>query len=86
MVFVVGKCFSSFKRFLGWLHNSWHVSAHAQHSSFCSDIIGVQKQTTNIGVLLELGEVPLTIFAQKKGMKDWVRMQQHELTRKSCLA
>ena len=38
------------------------------------DIIGVQKQTTNIGVLLELGEVPLTIVAQKNAMKDWVRI------------
>ena len=29
------------------------------HMSFCKDLLGVQKQTTNVGVLLELGEVPL---------------------------
>ena len=28
----------------------------------------------NIGGLLELGEVPLTIFAQKNAMKNWVRI------------
>ena len=28
------------------------------HLSFCKQLLGVQKQTTNIGVLLELGQVP----------------------------
>ena len=29
------------------------------HFMACKQILGVQKQTTNIGVLLELGRVPL---------------------------
>ena len=26
---------------------------------FCTDVLGVQRQTTNVGVLLELGRIPL---------------------------
>ena len=36
---------------------------------------GVQKQTTNIGVLLELGKVPLHINATKFAIKNWERIQ-----------
>ena len=35
------------------------------HHMACKQILGVQKQTTNIGVLLELGRIPLQIFARK---------------------
>ena len=35
------------------------------HLSFCKQLLGVQKQTTTIGVLLELGQVPLGIYAKK---------------------
>ena len=33
--------------------------------SFCKQLLGVHRQTTNNGVLLELGQVPLSIYAKK---------------------
>ena len=42
--------------------------------SFCKQLLGVQKQTTNDGVLLELGQTPILIKAKKKAIKNWVRM------------
>ena len=42
--------------------------------SFCKQLLGVQKQTTNIGVLLELGQIPLSIFAKNNSIKNWVRI------------
>ena len=42
--------------------------------SFCKQLLGVQKQTTNIGVLLELGQIPLSIYAKKMAIKNWVRI------------
>ena len=47
------------------------------HLSFCKQLLGVQKQTTNIGVLLELGQVPLTIDAIKNAIKNWARIASH---------
>ena len=44
------------------------------HMRFCKELLGVQKQTTNIGVLLELGRVPLILFAKKNSIKNWVRI------------
>ena len=44
------------------------------HIKFCKDILGVQKQTTNIGVLLELGEIPITIYAKKNCIKNYLRI------------
>ena len=41
----------------------------------CKQILGVQKQTTNIGVLLELGRVPLQNFAIKAAIKNWERIK-----------
>ena len=38
-------------------------------TSFCKQLLGVQKQTSNIGVLLELGQTPLMILAQKMRSK-----------------
>ena len=46
--------------------------------SFCKQLLGVQKQTTNVGVLLELGQVPLVLLAQKKALKNWVRIVNNE--------
>ena len=43
------------------------------HLSFCKQLLGVQKQTTNTGVLLELGEIPLRL-AKKHAIKNWVRI------------
>ena len=44
------------------------------HMSFCKQLLGVQKQTTNIGVLLELGQIPLSLIAQKNAIKNWIRI------------
>ena len=44
------------------------------HISFCKQLLGVQKQTTNIGVLLELGQIPLSIHAKNTAIKNWVRI------------
>ena len=39
---------------------------------FCKDLLGVQKQTTNIGVLLlELGRVPIMLYGKKNFIKNW---------------
>ena len=46
------------------------------HMMACKYILGVQKQTTNIGVLLELGRVPMQIFAVKAAIKNWERINQ----------
>ena len=42
----------------------------------CKQIIGVQKQTTNIGVLLELGRVPMHFYAKKFAIKNWERIKR----------
>ena len=41
------------------------------HMMMCKQILGVQKQTTNIGVLLELGRIPIHIYAIKQAIKNW---------------
>ena len=41
---------------------------------FLNQLLGVQTQTTNIGVLLETGELPLSIFAKKNSIKNWTRI------------
>ena len=38
-------------------------------------LLGVQKQTTNIGVFLELGKIPLHINAIKLAVKNWERIK-----------
>ena len=48
--------------------------------SFCKQLLGVQKQSMNDGVLLELGQFPLLILAKKRAIKNWVRMA----TNKNC--
>ena len=42
----------------------------------CKHILGVQKQTTNIGVLLELGRIPMHIYAAKLAIKNWERIKR----------
>ena len=41
---------------------------------FCKDVLGVQRQTSNTGVLLELGRLPLTQYAKKNCIKNWRRI------------
>ncbi len=42
--------------------------------SFCKQLLGVQKQSMNDGVLLEIGQFPLMILAKKRAVKNWVMM------------
>ena len=44
------------------------------HMRFCKDLLGVQRQTTNIGVLLELGKIPLMLYGVKNCLKNWSRI------------
>ena len=44
------------------------------HLRICKDLLGVQRQTTNIGVLLELGEIPISIYAKKQCIKNFRRI------------
>ena len=48
------------------------------HMKFCKQLLGVQRQTTNIGVLLELGQIPLQIYAIKSAIKNWTRIAGQE--------
>ena len=42
--------------------------------SFCKQLLGVQKQTVNTGVLLELGQTPLLLHAKTNALKNWNRI------------
>ena len=44
------------------------------HMIFCKDLLGVQRQTTNVGVLLELGRTPIIYFGVKNCIKNWLRI------------
>ena len=59
------------------LYSSLHLSQLKKTFTFCKQLLGVQKQTTNIGVLLELGQVPLGIYAKKMSIKNWLRITNH---------
>ena len=48
------------------------------HMMISKQLLGVQKQTTNIGVLLELGRVPLPLKAVKLAIKNWERIKQQK--------
>ena len=41
---------------------------------FLKELLGVQKQTTNLGVLLEVGMLPLSIYGKKNCIKNWERI------------
>ena len=44
--------------------------------SMLKQILGVQKQTTNAGVYLELGKTPISIEAKKLSVKNWERIRK----------
>ena len=44
------------------------------HMKFLKQLLGVQPQTSKIGVLLETGRVPLMAFALKNCVKNWNRI------------
>ena len=48
------------------------------HHTVCKQVLGVQKQTTNIGVLLELGRIPFHIHAIKAATKNWERIKNKQ--------
>ena len=61
--------------FWGCLKMSKNNSIENLHIMMCKHILGVQKQTTNIGVLLELGKVPIHFEAVKLSVKNWERIR-----------
>ena len=45
------------------------------YMQFCRQVLGVQKNTTSIGVLLEIGRTPLKLEAQRLSLKNWERIK-----------
>ena len=52
-----------------------HNPIEKLHYMACKQFLGVQKETTNIGVLLELGRIPLRNFIIKSAIKNWERIK-----------
>ena len=48
-------------------------------NKFLKQLLGVQTQTTTVGVLLETGEIPMSCYAKKMCIKNWCR-----IARKKC--
>ena len=46
------------------------------HMKVLKQILGVQKQTTNLGVLLELGKTTIDLECIKLGVKNWERIKK----------
>ena len=46
------------------------------HMSMCKQLLGVHRTTTNFGVLLELGRIPLEILTAKMAVKNWERIKK----------
>ena len=44
------------------------------HIKFLKQLLGVQTQTSNVGILLETGRIPLMAFALKQCVKNWNRI------------
>ena len=53
--------------------------------TFCKAILGVQKQTSNIGSLLELGAVPIMFYGVKNCLKNWHRIHKRQEANKILL-
>ena len=47
------------------------------HISFCKQLLGVSRRTTNNSVLIELGFVPLKIDATKRVVRNWLRISNN---------
>ena len=47
-------------------------------TKFLKQVLGVQIQTTNVGVLLETGELPMINHAKKHCIKNWVRLMRNK--------
>ena len=44
------------------------------HMKFLKQLLGVQTQTHNVGILLETGRVPIMVYALKQCIKNWNRI------------
>ena len=44
------------------------------HMRFCKEILGVQRKTTNIGVLLDLGRIPIMYYGIKNCINNWSKI------------
>ena len=51
---------------------------------FLKQILGVQKQTNNVGVLLEIGKVPIQLSAIKLATKNWERIRKANANKFVC--
>ena len=60
--------------FWGCLKIPLSNSIENTHMRFCKDLLGVQKQTSNIGVLLELGRTTIMLYGKKNCIKNWGRI------------
>ena len=60
--------------FWGILKQPRNNPIEIMHMKFCKELLGVQRQTTNAGVLLELGQIPLSIRGIKHAIKNWTRI------------
>ena len=47
-------------------------------NKFLKQILGVQTQTSTLGILLETGSVPLSLFSQKFCIKNWERIAKKQ--------
>ena len=56
------------------------------YTKFCKALLGVQKQTSNIGTNLELGVVPIMFFAIKNCIKNWHRIHKEQNANSILLA
>ena len=64
--------------FWGCLKHPKNSPIERLHNMFCKQLLGVQKQTNTIGVLLELGMVPITLLANKAATKNWDRIRRNK--------
>ena len=62
--------------FWGCLNMPKNNPIENMYMTFCKALLGVQKQTSNIGTLLELGAVPIMFFGIKNCIKNWYRIHK----------
>ena len=67
--------FSGLYRIWGCLKLPVNNPIENLHMLFCKHLLGVQRHTSNTGVLLEVGRVPITLNAQKAAVKNWERIR-----------
>ena len=49
-------------------------------NSIYKQLLGVQRQTPTVGILLELGQIPLSIYAKKMAFKNWLRIAKQKIS------